>query len=365
MNVTIMGAGNQGVYLAVLLSSNGYNVKLYTNKNYGDKIFKLIDIEGEKELTVDTIKVVSNIENAIKYSEYIFITYPMFLRRDKVKEIKKYIKNNSNIVFVPNGVGSELLYNDIKEKNIRFIGLERVPAICRLKEDNCVVAMSRKKSVLISSIPKNDTIQEELEKMLSTTIEYNPIYLATSFTSSNPILHPSRIYNLFKWCDKTTVFDENIKFYASWNDDSSKTLINCDDEMRKVLCSITNNKYNKIPVTEHYDSVDFRTLTKKIRSIESFKNIYAPLKKIDNHYTIDLNSRYFKEDFEYGLCTYKGYALLCGVKTPHIDNIIYWYQNLIGKEYIKDGNLGNDYKETGMPQAYGITKIDQLKYLKQ
>lgn len=363
MNVTIMGAGNQGIYLAVLLSNNGYNVKLYTNKKYDNQEFKLIDIEGKREITSTKIEVLSKLKEAVENSNYIFITYPMFLRKDKLNDIKEFIRKNTKIVFVPNGTGSELIYNNLKEKQPTFIGLERVPAICRLQNDNCVVAMSRKEKVYISSIPQDVKVKDELLKMLDINVIYNPIYLSVSFTSSNPILHPSRIYNLFKDYDKNKEFDENIKFYATWDDDSSKTLIACDEEIRKILSFITDNKYEAVKVVDHYDSKDYKTLTKKISSIESFKNIFAPLKEINDRYKIDLSSRYFKEDFEYGLCTYKGYAMLCNIDTKEIDKIIYWYQNLIGKEYIKENKLGKDYKETGMPQAYGITKIEDLDYL--
>lgn len=362
MNTTIIGAGNQGIYLAVLLSNNGYNVTIYTKKKYRTNKFELEDVEGSKILSSTEITITNNLRESLKDTKYIFMTYPVFMRKNILSDIKN-ICNDTTIVFVPNGVGSELLYKNIENKNIKFIGLERVPAICRLRNDNYVVAMSVKKELKISSLPINYKITKEIEKMFSANVTYNPIYPAISFTSSNPILHPSRIYNLFKNSNKETRFKNNIKFYETWDDESSKTLINCDEEMRKILDFITKGKYKGIKVTEHYDTTDYKSLTKKISTIESFKNIYAPLKENSKYYVIDLESRYFKEDFEYGLCTYKGYALLCNIETPTIDKIIYWYQNLISKEYIKDSNLGKDYKETGMPQAYGITNINQLDYL--
>jgi hypothetical protein len=42
-------------------------------------------------------------------------------------------------------------------------------------------------------------------------------------------------------------------------------------------------------------------MTEKLQSIEAFKNIKTPLKKIGNKYFFDINSRYFQEDIVYNL----------------------------------------------------------------
>ena len=60
-----------------------------------------------------------------------------------------------------------------------------------------------------------------------------------------------------------------------------------------------------------------------------------------------------------GLVVTRGIAELAGVATPHMDDVILWCQEMIGKEYIKDGKLvGKDIHETRAPQHYGFTDLD-------
>ena len=53
----------------------------------------------------------------------------------------------------------------------------------------------------------------------------------------------------------------------------------------------------------------------------------------------DFTNRYFTEDIPEGFCMYKGIADLAGVETPTIDLILGFFQNFMGKEYLKDGKL--------------------------
>jgi hypothetical protein len=58
---------------------------------------------------------------------------------------------------------------------------------------------------------------------------------------------------------------------------------------------------------------------------------------------------------------YKGIADLAGVETPTIDLILTHFQNLMGKEYIKNGKLaGKDVGETKSPQRFGLHSLEQL-----
>ena len=57
-------------------------------------------------------------------------------------------------------------------------------------------------------------------------------------------------------------------------------------------------------------------------------------------YFIDLESRYFQEDFLFGLCIFKAYAQITGVETPVMDKVLSWHQNLSGDVFLDyEGNL--------------------------
>ena len=63
----------------------------------------------------------------------------------------------------------------------------------------------------------------------------------------------------------------------------------------------------------------------------------------------------------------KASGIIANTKTPMIDELLRWYQSLIGKNYIDElGNLAIDSKELTLPQNYGIDSIEKVKknYLK-
>ena len=50
--------------------------------------------------------------------------------------------------------------------------------------------------------------------------------------------------------------------------------------------------------------------------------------KKGDFYIIDKESRYFKEDFEFGLAILQNYARKYSVETPCMDIVMEWYINL-------------------------------------
>ena len=102
-------------------------------------------------------------------------------------------------------------------------------------------------------------------------------------------------------------------------------------------------------------------MTNKISSIQSFKGLITPQIERNGKKHPDLNSRYFTADFPYGLLILKAFALISRVPTPMMDEVIEWYQNLIGKEYLtKDGELGKDSLDITLPQHYDILTIEDI-----
>jgi len=55
----------------------------------------------------------------------------------------------------------------------------------------------------------------------------------------------------------------------------------------------------------------------------------------------------------------RGIAELAGVPTPHMDDVIMWCQQVMGKEFLVDGKLcGKDLGITRSPQVYGCKDLD-------
>jgi hypothetical protein len=70
-------------------------------------------------------------------------------------------------------------------------------------------------------------------------------------------------------------------------------------------------------------------LARKLSSIEAFKGIKAPMEEVEGGYIPDFQSRYFTEDFPYGLAIVHRLAHEKGVPSPTIDMIYDWGTKLL------------------------------------
>lgn len=234
-----------------------------------------------------------------------------------------------------------------------------MPYVARLHSKDSVYGY--KKPQIACSAINGDTakICKIAEEIFEIPCECVENYLSISLTPSNPILHTSRLYALFR--DKTA-FKSQIKFYASWDDFSSQILIDLDRELEKIA---ENFGINHTTIRTHYNAHSVESLTAKISSITSLKNIESPLKKCDDVYVIDKDSRYFSEDFPFGLCILRGFAEIAQVETPTMDKVLRWYQGLFGVEYFDENGVfnGKDLDKSGIPQNFGLrTKSDIMKF---
>jgi opine dehydrogenase len=140
-------------------------------------------------------------------------------------------------------------------------------------------------------------------------------------------------------------------------------MLGIDSELQKMCKVLTEiDMRGVVSLKTHYESPTVSDLTRKIRSIPSFKDIYAPLiLTSSNEFKIDKNSRFFTEDFPYGLCIIKGFCEICGIDTPYIDKVLQWYQEFMGvKYYTKDGFTGKDLINTAIPQNFGIVSLEDV-----
>ena len=115
----------------------------------------------------------------------------------------------------------------------------------------------------------------------------------------------------------------------------------------------------------------YATLLRSKDNVDAFTSapfllLYPSLFKSFTSASIDLNSRYFIEDLDFGLCIIKAFAEICEVDTPTVDKVIYWAQNLLNKDYLVNGKLqGKDAKNLITPQNKGInTKEELIEYYK-
>ena len=376
MNICIIGAGNIGTYLAAYISmKKDCKVWIHTSKPH---LFKdeLTLIEEEKNLThkVKLHCITSSLEEAVKDADYILITHPSFLIERTINEISEFVKPNAFVGLIPGFGGKEYFAKKLIEKGAIFFGTQRVPSIIRLeKYGECVALKEKNPFMKIGAIPSKYTekICEDMTKLIDIPCEPVDNYLAITLSPSNPIMHPSRLYELFKdYKQGITVYEKSPLFYEEWGDEASKTLLELDEELHKIFESLNYNgdfnPDNIEKIKNRFKTEDPSVLSHKINTAPGFQGIGSPIVECEGGFIPDLTSRYFIEDLEFGLCILKGFAELCDVDTPKLDEVITWSQNLLNKEYLIDKKLkGRDSKNLLIPQNKGInTKQDLIEFYK-
>ena len=370
MNIAIIGAGNIGTYLAAYISlKENCNVWMHTSRP--ESFAKsLVLLEEEKKLKheVSLHCVTSSIEEATKDADYILITHPSFMFEKTINEISKYVKNGAVIGAIPGFGGKEFYIGDLIKKGCTFFGSQRVPSITRLVTyGECVSLKQKNPFMKLGVIPHNkaDEVCTTMTNLIDIPCTHVENYLSITLSPSNPTMHPSRLYELFSDYSEGIIYDRNPLFYEEWGDTASSTLLQLDEELKEILNKLNTSNdfkeddFEKIKI--RYNITKPNELTEKIRSACGFKGIYSPMKEVSNGFIPDLDSRYFVEDLDYGLCIIKSFAQILDVNTPTVDRIIYWAQKLANKEYLINGSLcGKDAASLVIPQNIGITTKEAL-----
>lgn len=344
MKICVIGGGNIGTLLTAELANKGYEVSIFTKKS---KRFKneISVYSNEDQLLFKShgYKVTNNLCEALSEAEYIWITYPAFLFDELSEELIDYVKCGQKIVCMPGSGGAEFAFSKLVKKGVILCGLQRVHCITRIKEfGSSVYELGRKESVHLGTVPAkySQILITDFVKMLSMKCYALPNYLSVTLTPSNPILHTSRLYSIFKEYHDGVYYNHNILFYKEWSDDSSRTLFLCDQELQSLCKSVIEMDLNSVvSLKKHYESSSPETLTKKIASISAYQNIYSPMKKTPNGWVPDFSSRYFKADFNYGLKILIDIAGAIGTKVTEMEKIWEWYLTVNPKAKEESFNL--------------------------
>lgn len=369
MKITIVGAGNIGLAMLSTIALLGqHEVTLYTEKE-ASRFSPLVldDVENGVKKSVTGFKVSASKEEALADADMIFCTYPAFLRPAFVQEAAPFLKKGTMLGFLPGYGGIEYHCKELIEKGVEIFAFQRVPFVarCSVKPDEGAVAgiLSRKTQLYVGTISHNPQVAGLVQGLLGIPTVNIRNYLAITLTPSNPLLHITGIYNVFGKAEPDAVYPKELYLYEEWTDETSEILFRYDAEVQEIcrrLAPMDMSEVVSLPV--YYESDTPHKMTKKLQSIEAFKAVKVPLKKTENGYGIDFDSRMFREDFPYGVCVLKAYALLTGVKTSVIDEMLVFYDRLTGIRYFNaDGSFTEKIQQTGVPQLAGLDTVEKVR----
>lgn len=364
MKVVVVGAGNIGLAITAYLANKQYDVTLFTQKEINK--LKLNDVDAKKISVVKNYKVTSNPLESLQTADVIFCTYPAFLRKKFVEQYGSVIKKRCFLGFVPGYGGIEYNCTKLIQNGITIFGLQRVPYVARAyKEDESYIAgiLSKKNNLYVAAIPyvQTATITKIIEDLLDIPCKSLKEYLAITLAPSNPLLHITGLYGAFHNWKAGQNYTGSHNFYEVWNDETSEILFKYDSELQKVCNQLDMfNLQEVVPLPIYYESDSPRKMTKKLKSIKAFEAVKLPLQKTAIGYVPDLNSRMFVEDYPFGVCVIKDFAIMTNTSTPIVDLMLEFCERMTGVKYFNnDNSYTNNIGATGIPGIAGINS--QLK----
>ena len=324
MKICICGGGGLGhVCAGVLGSQKDVELNIFTgHPDQWQSSVTVTDGEG-KEFVATINRVSSQAENVIVGQDIILFCLPGYLIEKTLRDIKPYI-GNAAVGTVVSSTGFFFFAHDILGEKARLFGFQRVPFISRVREYGRTADLLGYKSSLaavLENIEDKKSFRNELEKLFITPVTILESFYEVALSNSNPILHTGRLFTMFRGREKQ-VFDHNILFYKEWTDEASQMLIEMDSEFFELLGRLG---VKSIPsLLDYYESKDAVSLTKKIQSIPAFQTIRSPMKPAGEGWVADYESRYFTEDFPFGLRWIKHLAEQHSIYMPIINTVYNW-----------------------------------------
>lgn len=355
IDIAVLGGGNIGTQFACVCAARGYNVNLYTSKpELFEDILEVVD-EHETVTTGRIRQISSDLEKTVEGCKIVFVAYPAFFLSDVAERLSAYIRKDMVVFILPGTGGAEFAFHECVTKGAVLAGLQRVPSVARIEKPGKRVRCEGLRSELfLASIPSSKA--NELSVFISQLWEIKctplPNYLSVTLTPSNPILHTTRLRTLFKDYSDGMIYQRNPLFYGDWDDESSRLLIACDEELQQMLKKIKRfDLYSVKSLKLHYESNNAEAMTKKLRSIKSLHNLSSPMKEEKGGWVPDFASRYFQSDFPYGLAIIEEFARVLNYQAPNILATMNWYREVTRDKHRFDLR---DYGIHSIEDIYGF-----------
>ncbi len=275
-------------------------------------------------------KVSSAPKDVIPQADMVLICLPGPLIRGVLTDIKDHLSEGTYVGCVFSSTGFFFEAMKILPENIKLWGFQRVPFIARTSEyGRSANILGYKKEHKIAIERATDEEKENFRAFLEGLFTYPTVllsnHLEASITNSNPLLHTSRLYTMFKDWKPGITYPRNYLFYEEWTEEAAELYIRMDSELAELTEVLPVSPDFLQRVLDYYESYDALSLKEKLSSIESFKGILSPMKEIsEGQWVPDFESRYFVEDFCYSLRYLYELAKKYGVDTPCIDKVLHW-----------------------------------------
>lgn len=376
MKATLVGGGNSAHVLAVLLAGRGHSVTVLTHR----------PTEWSSELELDhpagTLhghihSVTSDPKEAMANADVAFLCMPVHQYPSGLHWILPGLAMNPDCMFGPlygQAGFNWMVQKTAKESGIplnNYFAIGMLPWIARTqtygkrvacyggKLRNCIACSNDGTFRNLNSGILNDFSFSYTGKG---AFERVPNFITLTLTVDNQIIHPSRCFGLAHEAESWASEESVPFFYRDFDQFSADIQMGVDSDcsaVRRKLVSLYPTLDNHFMMNylefEHwlygFNNPDIRTsfvTSTRLRDLKS-----PVVKGNDGRWRIDVQYRYFKDDFAFGLDIVNWFARQLAVPVPHITKIIDWYERdivpRIGTRLIP-----------ATPEYYGLTLEQSL-----
>jgi len=340
-NICICGGGNEAHALAAMLSISGHSINIFTrNPLKWNKSIIVNDSVSDKSVKSGNIYASDKASEVIPGSDLVLISVPSFAYDDILYKISKYLSFNTIVGALPGTGGFNYFCEKHLNPEITYFSSQRVPFVARTQIYGHSVDISGyahgAMKYAVSNEEESSLILSIMKNLLKMESKYLPHFLCIDLVNSNSLLHTTRLFSLGK---QGETWNKIPLFYGEWDNNSSELFIETDKELFNLFKNIPEIDFSSITrVLDHYESNSPQELTRKIRSIKSLNQLKTPMLAMEGKYKLDFSSRYFTEDFPYGIALMAVISNNYEVNSEKINLIANWGLNAIGKdvEYVKN-----------------------------
>lgn len=330
MNICICGGGSLGhVCAGFLAAQQGVKVSILTQRPaLWKKEITITDPENQV-FTGNLATITSDAAEAVRGCDIVLLCLPGYLIEKTLRQIAPHISASTFVGSIVASTGFFFFAHSVLPES-RLFGFQRVPFIARVREYGSSASLLGYKpriSIAVENAPDAEEFRQSIEELFRTPTDLLSSFYEAALTNSNPILHTGRLYSMWHHWDGTP-YDHNILFYREWTDEASQCIIDMDAEFMRLLSRLPVRNGCIPTLLDYYESADAAALTKKISSIPAFVGIPSPMKETPAGWVPDFSSRYFTEDFPFGLRFIVEQAQKHGVPTPVIDDVYRWGKSM-------------------------------------
>ena len=336
MRIVICGGGGLGhTCTSVLSNVKNVAVDLLTNHPESWSHDIRVNTPDKGVITGHLERISSQAEEVIPDADLILFCLPAFLVEETILRIKPFLNSRTIVGSIFGSTGFFIYAHKHLPSYTSLFAFQRVPFISRIVKygleanllgyrDKLIVAMENMKD-------KKRFIQQ-LEYYFGEPVVLCDHFYEVTLSNSNPILHTGRLFTMWKdW--NGTPYERCSLFYREWTIDASQLDIEMDKEFFHLLEALHVKTTYIETLLDHYESTDAESMTAKLRDIPSLSTILSPMKQTEKGWIPDVGSRYFTEDFSFGLRFILETAKENGIEMPYIEMVYQWGTEMIQKHF--------------------------------